>query len=63
MNARYHRDIGLFMNKHVTLGTSNPRLGILCAPRLARPGTMAIYYWLGPRFARREYDKGLRRKP
>jgi hypothetical protein len=62
MNARYHRDIGIFMNKHITLMTSNPRIGVLYGLRLSRPGTMHMYYWLGPRYARREYNKGLRRK-
>jgi hypothetical protein len=63
MNVRYYRNLGIFMNKHITLSTSNRRIGILYALRLARPGTTAIYYWLGPRYARREYDKGLRSKP
>jgi hypothetical protein len=59
MNVRYHRGIGIFMNKRIALSTYNSSLGILYALRVARPGT---YYWLGPRYARREYDSALRRK-
>jgi hypothetical protein len=63
MNARYDRDLGIFMSKHVTLSTSNPRLRILYALRVARPGTMHVYRCLGPRYARREYGWALRSKP
>jgi hypothetical protein len=62
MNVRYHRDIGIFMGENITLSTSDPSMGIFFALRVARPGTMSLYYWLGPRYARREHDRALRSK-
>jgi hypothetical protein len=63
MNGRYYRDIGILMGDNITLSMSDPHMGIFYTLRVARPGTMSLYYWLGPRYARREYDRALRSKP